>query len=108
MGTEMMWFGIGVVVTVALFCIAGILAARRERKVRFYADILLPQDRHYLVHTAMLSIGLTGDATKANCALLSGLRLIERAGDHYALTRLGRQVAQHTAADYNKTLIPGD
>lgn len=94
MSENAMWFGAGAFAIVILFCIAGILVARRERRITFYAGILLPQDGQLLVRMLVLNDRAAEDSD-ANRAILLELGLIERMGDYHVLTRFGGQVARH-------------
>ena len=94
MGENILWFGAGMLTMACVILVLGIFAARKERRIEFYAGILLPQDGQLLVRMLVLNDRAAEDSD-ANRAILLELGLIERMGDYHVLTRLGGQVARH-------------
>jgi len=91
--TEILWFGMGAMAATFCFVAAGIVMAKRERKVKFLADVLLPSERVLLVRLLTQFRTLAADEHGANLEMMRILGLVRQVGDADILTPLGRRVA---------------
>ena len=96
---EILWFGMGVVAATFCFIAAGIVMAKRERRVKFLADVLLPSERALLARLLTQFRTLPADEHEANLEMMRVLGLVRQVGDADILTSLGRQVAARAKED---------
>lgn len=93
-----LWFGAGVVATVVCFIVAGIVIAKRQHRLKFFADVVLPEEKAMIVRLLRQVRTLPADEHRANLELLRHLGMIQRVGDTDILTPFGTQVARHIEA----------
>ena len=96
---EILWFGMGMVVATFCFIAAGIVVAKRERRVKFLADVLLPSERALLARLLTQFRTLAADEHGANLEMMRILGLVRQVGDADILTPLGRRVAKRIKED---------
>ena len=96
---EILWFGMGVVAATFCFIAAGIVMAKRERKVKFLDGVLLPSERELLARLLTQFRTLPADEHEANLEMMRVLGLVRQVGDADILTSLGRQVAARAKED---------
>ena len=96
---EILWFGVGIMVATLCFIAAGIVMAKRERKVKFLSDVLLPSERALLARLLTQFRTLPADEHGANLEMMRHLGMVRRVGDADILTSLGRQVAARIKED---------
>ena len=96
---EILWFGMGAVAATFCFIAAGIVVAKRERRVKFLADVLLPSERALLARLLTQFRTLPADEHEANLEMMRVLGLVRQVGDADILTSLGRQVAARAKED---------
>jgi len=91
---EILWFGAGAVVATVCFIAVGIVMAKRERKIKFYAGVLLPLEKALLVRLRAQYRTLPADEHAANLEMLRHFGVIRQVGDADVLTPLGKRVAK--------------
>ena len=97
---EVLWFGLGALVATVCFVAAGIVMAKRERRVKFLAhSVLLPSERVLLVRLLTQFRTLPADEHGANLEMMRHLGMVRQVGDADILTSLGRQVAARIKED---------
>ena len=98
MDSYMLGFGTGIaagaIAMLALLVIIAISSVLRDRRVMFYAGILLPRDALFLTRLLRAKAQVPDEPDHTQ-AVLQGLRLIKVGGYYYTLTRFGRRVAEH-------------
>ena len=87
-----LWFGLGAAAATLCFIAAGILMAKRERKIKFYASVLLPMERALLMRLRTQYRTVAADEHAINLDLMRHLGVIRQVGDADVLTPLGRRV----------------
>ena len=97
--TKILWFGMGAVAATLCFIAVGIVMAKRERKVKFLAGVLLPGERALMVRLLTKFRTLAADEHAANLEMLRHLGVIRQVGDADILTSLGRRVAARVKED---------
>ena len=97
---EILWFGMGAVAATFCFIAAGIVVAKRERRVKFLAhSVLLPSERALLARLLTQFRTLPADEHEANLEMMRVLGLVRQVGDADILTPLGRRVAARVKED---------
>ena len=96
---EILWFGAGIMVATLCFIAAGIVMAKRERKVKFLVGILLPGERELLARLLTQFRTLAADEHGANLEMLRQFGMVRQVGDADILTPLGRRVAARVKED---------
>ena len=96
---EFLWFGMGVVAATVCFIAAGIVVAKRERRGKFLADVLLPSERALLARLLTQFRTLPADEHGANLEMMRVLGMVRQVGDADILTPLGRRVAARVKED---------
>ena len=98
--TEILWFGMGAVAATVCFVAAGIVMAKRERRVKFLAhSVLLPGERVLLVRLLTQFRTLPADEHGANLEMLRQFGMVRQMGDADILTSLGKRVAERIEED---------
>ena len=97
---EILWFGLGAAAATLCFIAAGIVVAKKERRVKFYVGILLPMEKALLMRLRTQYRTVAADEHATNLDLMRHLGVIRQMGDTDVLTPLGRRVAARVKEDW--------